>query len=150
MHEHRSAHSTQTTVRGLGVCDALHVELAASQAQSLQRALEARITALEERLPSAADEHERHELDHTLCLLRGMRTNEPVLIGPAGLVLDLVQACFAEAIDTLARHLQHGAEPLARLDQHTRAAAAWIKTLSDCRAVEGYTFEPDADPSHAW
>jgi hypothetical protein len=147
MQEHRSAHSAPmpTTVRGLGVCDALRVELAPRQAEDFQRALEARITALEQRL-AGADDDERH----VLRILRGMRTRESVVVGPAGLVLDLVQTCFAEAVDALTHHLHRGAEPLARLEHHTQAAAAWIKTLSDCRAVEGYSFEPDADPSHAW
>jgi hypothetical protein len=138
-----------TTVRGLGVCDALRVELAPRQVEDFQRALEARIAALEQRL-AGADDDERHEFHHVLRTLGGMRTREPVVLGPAGLVLDLVQTCFAEAVDALTRHLHRGAEPLAGLEHHTQAAAAWIKTLSDCRAVEGYSFEPDADPSHAW
>ena len=31
-----------------------------------------------------------------------------------------------------------------------QAAAAWAKTLGDCRAVTSSTFEPGLDPAYAW
>lgn len=151
MHEHRSAHAapTTTSVRGLGVCDVLQVELAADQAADVRRALGARIAALRQRL-AAADDDERCELQHALRLLEQMHTREPALLGPAGLVLELVQACFTDAIAALARQLHTGAEPLPQIAHHTQAAAAWAKTLGDCRAVTSYTFEPGLDPAYAW
>src|ERR1700754_474848 len=87
------------SVRGLGVCDVLRVELAPVQ----RPLLDAQIVELQRRWaaePGAAG------------LLARMRTKLParddpsqVLSGPAGLVLELVDACLTDAVTRVARRL---------------------------------------------
>jgi hypothetical protein len=126
------------TVCGLGVCDVLRAELAAVQRDGLARALEARIgagapeVAVARRLLAQLPDH----------------AEDFVLVGPAGVVLALARDCLAEAVAELARQVGPAWSPaLARAAQ---AAGAWIATALDGHAVEAYSFEPDADPAHAW
>jgi hypothetical protein len=142
------------SVRGLGVCDALHVRLAAAQWEGLVTALDARIAALAGGEPDTAAERGEERR-----LLRRMRAQLPpapgapfALVGPAGLVLAVVQGCLTEAVDALADGLGDGLPaawppPLAAKAQ---AAGAWIATALDCRAIDGYCFDAAADPAHAW
>jgi hypothetical protein len=150
------------TVRGLGVCDALRLELEPAQRAGLEIALAARAAALEgsrAQLEAAArarvleSEAELEHTGHELRLLSRMRTSLPayagarfVLTGPAGLVLELVSACLATA-------LAQGHDAVVSVGATTltcppelNAAAAWITTANDCGAVEAYCFEPDVDP----
>lgn len=57
------------------------------------------------------------------------------LVGPAGLVLELVKACLADAVDALTRHLAE--RPVSAwssaLAADAAAAGAWIATVLDCR-----------------
>ncbi len=72
-----------------------------------------------------------------------------ILSGPAGLVLELVDACLADAIACVARRLEH-APRRGLITAELEAAGAWIATALDCAAVEDFSFEPGADPAHAW
>ena len=118
-------------VRGLGVCDVLRVELDAEQQ------LDAGFAALERRYATEPE---------VIRLLAAMRAAPP-LIGPAGLVLELVRACLADAVARLATALE---APGGLQSAELTCAAAWAATALDCVAVDGFSFEPGADPAHAW
>jgi hypothetical protein len=153
------------SVRGLGVCDALRVELIGPQWPGLTRALDARIAALARAAPE--DAAARTEERRLLVRVRERLPEAPrasfALVGPAGLVLAVVHACVVDAVGALARGLEAGAAAPGRgvgggvpgswpaaLARDAEAAGAWIATALDCRAVEGYCFEPEVDPLHAW
>jgi hypothetical protein len=131
------------SVRGLGVCDVLRVELAPVQ----RPALDAQIIELQCRLGTTA------EARRLLALMReGLPPRDDpaqVLSGPAGLVLELVDACMTDAVRRVARRLEvasrHGL-----VAAELEAARAWIVTALDCAAVEDFSFEPGADPVRAW
>jgi len=142
------------SARGLGVCDVLRVELAAVQHAGLVAALDARIAALASGEPgTAARRGEQRRL------LRRMRAPLPerggpsyALVGPAGLVLELVHGCLADAVRALARRLEESPWPASSpaLASEAAAAGAWIATALDCRAVDGFSFETGVDPAHPW
>ena len=151
MQEHRTA-PPAGSVRGLGVCDALRVELVPEQLDDVERVLSARIAALEARGHEAGTEGSA-ETHRALLRMRVERANLPVLVGPSGLVIEIAQACMGEAVLALSERLRAGAGHPSELSGLARAAcavAAWVATLSDCREVEGYTFEPGVDPAGAF
>jgi hypothetical protein len=160
---------TAGSARGLGVCDVLRVELSPLQRPGLEGQFAARIAALEQRRaaleaaaqpPGIDDDAPRRAVVEELRTLRRMRAALPAwagasvtLVGPAGLVLELVGAC----LDDAAGRLQDGMGeevPAAAWSTGTAGAledvAAWIATTLDCRAVEAFCFDPDVDPIHAW
>ena len=151
------------SVRGLGVCDVLRVEL-----DPLQRALidgrlaahvetlEARRATLETDVGNGVTCEELGDVAHELRVLARIREALPgclhapfALVGPAGLVSALIAACLAEAVACLERRLADrpatAASSLA-LEPELRVAGAWIATALDCAAVEGFCFEPEVDP----
>jgi hypothetical protein len=142
------------SARGLGVCDVLRVELAAVQHASLVGALDGRIAALAEgEAATAARRGEQRRL------LRRMRARLPdragapyALVGPAGLVLELVHGCLTDAVCALAGRLADSPWPAwsPALAAEAAAAGAWIATALDCRAVDGFCFDTGVDPAHPW
>jgi hypothetical protein len=159
------------SVRGLGVCDALRVELAPVQRAALEAQLTARTAALEQRRAALeavaractgphANEGELTGVRDELRLLTRLRAEMPTLApeaftftGPAGLVLELVGACLAAAVTCADARLgegRPGAPWAAACERELEAAAAWIATALDCRAVEEFCFEPGVDPRNAW
>jgi hypothetical protein len=152
------------SVRGLGVCDVLRIELAPRQRAGLMAQLAGRIHILERRYadvegmlrlapqgPSASRVLE--ETGDELRLLARIRASVPAeserpfaVAGPAGLVLELTRACTAEAMTRAAAELD-AARPCP---DALEVARAWIATMLDCEAVESHCFEPDVDPLHAW
>jgi hypothetical protein len=142
------------SARGLGVCDVLRVELAAVQRPSVVAALDARIAALESGEPASAAR--RGEQRRLLARMRAAlpdRAAAPfALVGPAGLVLELVHGCLAEAVRGLAQRLEQSPWPAwsPALAAEAAAAGAWIATALDCRAVDGFCFETGVDPAHPW
>jgi hypothetical protein len=142
------------SARGLGVCDVLRVELAAVQHASVVAALDTRIAALASGEPATAAR--RGEQGR---LLRRMRARLPdpgaapsALVGPAGLVLELVHGCLADAVRALAQRLADSPWPAwsPTLAADAATAGAWIATALDCRAVDGFCFETGVDPAHPW
>lgn len=107
-----------------------------------------------------ADEDERRDVQAELRLLARMHSDLPAasaepftLTGPAGLVLEVVGACLVAAVAAADARLGEGGRGVpwvAACERELEAAAAWIATALDCRAVEGFCFEPGADPVHAW
>jgi hypothetical protein len=180
MQADRSAGAARTagSARGLGVCDVLRIELEPVQRADLELQLAARVAALERRDgvqvrgaglercgvrpgPAAGGaDCELGEAEEELRLLARMRAGVPkcagrpfVFVGPAGLVLELVGACLAAAVTSVHARLaagDPGALSAAGWERELEAAAAWIATALDCRAVEDYSFEPGVDPVHAW
>lgn len=163
------------SVRGLGVCDVLRAEFAACQHASFERELEQRRAVVAQRI-GALETGERSrtrlvrprtdevspplpelaELHVESSVLARIHENAPrhvatafVVTGPAGLVLEIVEACLkrtlTELVETLGRTCD---EPSARTAQ-LEAAGAWIASALDCRAVETFSFEPGIDPVHA-
>jgi hypothetical protein len=152
------------SVSGLGVSDALRLELQPVQVPWLISELEEMRGPLEEQLQRTdTDEHEelaarRYELR----LLRLMRAQLPAaghgapiaFVGPSGMVRQLVHAALANAVAALAELVGQGprrtAQAPTRLRDTAAAVLAWAETLADCHAVESFSLDPDADPSGAW
>jgi len=169
MQSERSAEPSALSgsVRGLGVCDVLRVELQPVQRAGLEQALAAHAAELERRKAAlglavrqhaaASAERERlGEVAETLRLLARVRVGLPsrnssplVVTGPADLVLDVVDVCLADAVSRAAERLEaaQGGPPRgSALVGELEAAAAWIATALDCAAVDGFCFEPGVDP----
>jgi hypothetical protein len=155
-------------VRGLGVSDALQVELEDVQLSWLIDELEEMRGPLEESLQLArarciddpADGAAAEELEateHQLRLLRMVRAQLPPsghggrvsFVGPTELVLDVVRETTRNVVAALSE-LVHG-QDVGHGDWHTRvsqasgAAAAWVQTFLDCETVELFAFDPSAD-----
>ena len=166
------------SVRGLGVCDVLRVELAACQHAALQsaladraaalqpelEALQARVTAerrsapRDQRLRAAPspDELELAALRADARTLDRVRASVPAraagpfaLLAPAGMTLEVVSTCLRSAVAALAASLDASPSGPALPTAQLEAAAAWIATALDCRAVETFCLEPGLDPLRA-
>ncbi|WP_037502600.1 hypothetical protein [Solirubrobacter soli] len=139
------------SVRGLGVCDALRVEVAPAQWAGLERGVGERIAALERRVVELRSAGERDELDRAreaLRLLTRMKTDLPgsVVTGPADLVVELVETCLADAIARVSERLTAGSPRCAGWMDELEAAGAWVATALDCAVVTEFCFEPGLDP----
>jgi hypothetical protein len=157
------------TVRGLGVCDALSVELQPCQLPWLIDELEEMRGPLEDelqRLRCGCDGGDREELERSeyeLRLLRMVRAQLPgagrqerpvELVGPSGMIGEVALNTMRHVVDVLSdlAHARPAADPqvAARLRDTAAAANAWVRTVLDCRAVEAFSLDPDADPTAAW
>jgi hypothetical protein len=158
------------SVSGLGVCDALRVELQPVQVSWLVDELEEMRGPLEEEVQRAGagcaasgpNETDRRDLEYELRLLRLMRARLPaashqepfVFIGPSGMVQDVVHGTMrnvAGALSELASgRVSDDPESRAGLRDTAAAAAAWVDTFLECQAVVGFKFDPHADPMTAW
>jgi len=165
MHSDRTADPARHagTARGLGVCDVLRVELTARHRPGLERTLAERNTALEGRIRArltaqpSPDDLELLALREELRLLEQLSAALPdppastfVLLGPAGLVLELVADTLRAAVGALAAGLEEGGAHPAADTATLESAGAWIATALDCRAVETFSLEAGVDPVHAW
>ena len=134
----------------------------AAQSKSAPAALEQRRAAVDEaaRASSVApadDDVERRDVCEQLRLLGLMRAGLPacgrepfVLVGPAGLVLALVGACLRQVVRRPHDGLGESDAGHAVVDERgRRPVAAWSATALDCRAVEGFCFDPGVDPVRA-
>ena len=145
--------SAAARVRGLGVCDVLRVELAAVQVPGLIAELEELRGPLEEQRLRAVAEDDVDEVEHRLACVRGMRAQLPrsdeaapvVLVGPADLVLETARGAARNAADELAEALRRSADDPEAVRERAAVALAWVDTWMDCRAVESFSFEPEAD-----
>ena len=155
------------SVRGLGVCDALRVELAAEQLAGLVEQLEAHSAALQDEIerrraalmprdPRGAAQVEEAESELRLIeLLRGQlatagETSEPfVVIGPAGPIGAMVRGAMRHAVEALSGLVlatgRYDAGARDRLMHATAAAAAWVRTYTDAQAVEDFSFDTQRD-----
>lgn len=148
-------------VSGLGVCDALRLELAPLQVSWLAVELDARRVRLEEHI-HGTDGDQRDELDrlgYELRLLRLMRQQLPAelpdapvtFVGPAGTVCQIANATLENAVTALQCHVAEGPprseDARSWLREIVAVVQAWTQTVGDCYAVEAYSFDPRADPS---
>jgi len=155
------------SARGLGVCDVLRVELTARHRPGLERALAERagecrrrahaLLAEAQAATSPSDDPEVLRLREELRLLERIRAGLPdppagafLLLGPAGLVLELVADSLRAAVGELAAGLEEGGAHPAADAGPLEAAGAWITTALDCRAVEAFSLDAGVDPVHAW
>jgi hypothetical protein len=148
-------------VSGLGVCDALRLELEPAQVPWLVDELDVMRGPLEEQfLRTSADDREQLDaLGRELDLLRLMRAQLPgtqhgerlTFVGPAGRVCRIADAVLANAVAALAEHVREGPprseDARAWLREIVAVVAAWAQTVADCYAVEAYSFDPRADPA---
>jgi len=154
-------------VGGLGVCDVLRIEFAPTQLlwlidqlEEMRSPLEREFERLLARPRDPQDDETARELEaarYKLRLLRMIRAEVPaadhadavVVVGPSEMLLDVVRGAMRRAVDDLGT-LAHGvySEPseLSRLRDIASAVRAWVETLVECEAVEGFRFDPDADP----
>ena len=165
---------TRSTVRGLGLCDVLSVELEPCQIAGAIEELEARRGPLNEAFEQARTRWDtiadgerasvrelEHQLSrsayalHIVSMLRGQLPTvdhaEPVaLVGPASTISDLIAAAARNAVDDLGELIREspkvdqGAQAKLRLAM--AAVAAWSETYIDCAAIEWFTFDPPYDP----
>jgi hypothetical protein len=157
MHHHRTA--MRGTVCGLGVCDALKLELAPVQLPWLADELDEMRGPLEEallraRAEESADEAAGHEYE--LRLLRMMRAQlvddrSTVFVGPTGMVDEAVRGAMRNVVGALSElvHDRDRADE-ERLRETAAAANAWVRTFVDLRAVVAFNFDPEAEPSRPW
>jgi hypothetical protein len=124
------------SVRGLGVCDVLRAELAPVQRDELVTQLAARIVA------GSPDAHALAQLSASV---PAAPEGSFELVGPADLVLELVDACLRVALDRACAGV--ASRPVGAVARDLEAAGAWIETALDCGAVQGFCFEPGVDPA---
>ena len=155
------------SVRGLGVCDALRVELAPEQLPGLVDQIEAHSAALRDEIErrratliprdlrgTAALDEAESEL-RLIELLRGElptagETNQPfVVIGPAGPIGAMVRGAMRHAVEALSElALATSRDDAGGRDRLTRAAAAaiaWVRTYIEAQAVEDFSFDTERD-----
>lgn len=157
-------------VSGLGVCDALRLELEPVQVPWLIDELDVLRAALEEAAHLALGDAQSgaDQADDALCereyeleLLRRMRAglleavgSEPtVFVAPSVMADRVVRASMrsvAAALSELADGHVHGERDHGRLERTAEAASAWVQTFLDCQAVTSFNFDPSADPGRQW
>jgi len=152
------------TVRGLGVCDVLEVEIEPVQLSWLIDELDETRGPLEEQLARERASGDTEAVDaaaYELFLLRSMRARLPAdadgervrFLGPSGMVMRVVRGAARDviaALGELAAARELDAQGRATLRATAVAAAAWVETLVDCEAVVAFNFDPDASPIRPW
>jgi hypothetical protein len=127
------------SVRGLGVCDALRLELLPEQLPHLVERVEA--------LRRSSDGYERRL---ATLLHDGLPAPDIAVpftfIGPTHLVHDVVRSSLQSSAEELAAALAAGASD--QLADAAACAAAWARTHLECRAVDEFSFDPESDPPH--
>jgi hypothetical protein len=155
-------------VRGLGVCDALRLELLPEQLPQLIEQAEAARVALQEEIrqrtnamvpedPRGIEQLEAAQYE--LRLLERLRAQLPtgevrgsfVVVGPTDVVGAIVRDSTRRVVETLGElvleHPGSGCEARAGMVAAVTAAAAWVQTYVDAQAIEDFSFDVEADPS---
>jgi hypothetical protein len=155
MHHHRTAAVARRTVSGLGVCDALRLEVDPVQLPWLAEELDDMRGPLEEallraRADGAADEAAAHE--HALRLLGMLRAQiagerQISIVGPTGMVDEVVRGAVRNVVGALADLIGQRDDVAdgERLQETATAAEAWVRTFVDLRAVLAFEFDPQAE-----
>jgi hypothetical protein len=147
------------SVRGLGVCDVLRLELVPAQLPHLVEQVEA--LAEEIRRPPAAASGRSNCVQYELHLIELLRARLPVgevsepfaLAGPAEMIGRIARGALRGAVEALAERVRQPGrdrEARAQLADDAAAAGAWVRTFIDVQAVEDFTFDPNADPREPW
>jgi hypothetical protein len=153
-----SATPSAGSVRGLGICDALFVELQPRQVSACVDEIEALARVLKVALASGSDDSERERYELRVLggalsrLLEPVDRDNPVLLGPAPLVSQIVAGAASEAVTQLHETVDanRGADERARTELRRLSddAAAWMDTYLDALAVQWFCFDPDFSPVH--
>ncbi len=142
MQSERSAEPSALSgsVRGLGVCDALRLELAAVQLPQLAEHVRVLGTSLE-------DEYELRLVERLHAQLPEGEPGRFVFVGPTGMIGTIVRGSMRHAVEALADLVlaepSHDDVARIRLSEAATAAAAWIQTYIDVQAVEEFSFDAD-------
>ena len=150
-------------VRGLGVCDALELELLPIQVPWLIDELDELRGPLEEQLQrersaEPPDAGRVEGIEYELRLLRLMRASLPSFgstdavrfVGPSGMVERLIRGAMVNVASTVIELAAADALDVFALRDAAAAAAAWATTLLDCSQVVRFNFDPDAEPKQQW
>lgn len=156
------------SVRGLGVCDALRLELLPEQLPQIIEQAEAARVALQEEIrqrtsamvpedPRGLEQIEavQYELRVLECLREHLPAGEVrerfVVVGPTDVVGAIVRDSTRRAVETLAELVlenpESGCEARAGMVAAVTAAAAWIQTYVEAQATEDFSFDVEDDPS---
>jgi hypothetical protein len=150
------------SVRGLGVCDALRLELVAAQLPGLVEQIDAAAAALRDEIGQrtaasipgdrrGADQGEAVEAE--LRLVESLRDQLPadpppaslVVVGAAGPIGTMVRGAMRHAVEALSELVlattRHDAEARDRLTSAGAATSAWVRTYVELQAVEDFTLE---------
>jgi hypothetical protein len=138
-------------VRGLGVVDALSVEVEPPAVAWLAEAADdLRLEAHGEADAGAA----RYRAEVLTMISEQLPAGdspgaEPVtIVGPAAMVRRLVHAAARRSAATLSGALRDADHAADRLREVAAATAALTEALVAIRAIEGYSFDPDYTPLH--
>jgi hypothetical protein len=155
------------SVRGLGVCDVLQVELMPVQLPQLIEQIDAMRASLEEEIRRRSDamapgdargadwlraaQYQLHLVDLARERIPAGDVSQPFdFFGPAEMLGALARDATVGAVDTLARLVRdeeaRGREARDRLSLASEAAATWVRTLVEVTALEGFSFDRDRDP----
>jgi hypothetical protein len=165
------------TVQGLGVTDALRVELEPCQLDACLTAIDEYRRTLERALVDEWDrwaalpnelrgiqaaaagplEDEMDDRGYDLRVLNAMRTQlveslaTPVLCGPSRIVSQVVAGAACNAVEAFSGLMlgerQDGREARAELLRALTVAGAWVKTHVDSQEVQSFSFDADFDDS---
>lgn len=172
--ERDRAHAA-SSVQGLGLCDALRLELQPCQIAGAIDELEERrgplneafekartrwdALAEKERGPEAvALEEELSGSGYALRVLAALRGQLPtadhaapvLIVGPAPTISEFVAAAARNAVDDLVELLRESPRTDERAQAALRTAAsavtAWVESYIDCEALGWFSFDSDWDP----
>jgi hypothetical protein len=148
------------SVTGLGICDALRVELEPVQVPWFVDEVEETCRAREETYVvvrrSGAEQHDVAAADYRVRELQLIRRQiddavageRIVVFGPGMTMSELIRGSMRHAISSLAELAESGnvsdLGAQTRLAETAAAAVAWIATFRDAQSVEWYSFDPDA------
>jgi hypothetical protein len=164
-----------SSVQGLGLCDALRIQLQSCQIAGAIEELDARHEPLRESFEHArtrwdelaerdggpADARVEADLSRSAYALRvhtRLRAQLPTaaheasvwLVGPGSTMTSLVAGAVVSAVDDLAELVRQSPKTNLQaqmgLRRATAAAAAWVETYIECEALEWFNFDPDWDP----
>ena len=150
-------------VRGLGVSDALELELLPIQVPWLIDELEELRGPLEEHLQreraaELPDAALIEAIEYELRLLRLMRASLPTcgssnavrFVGPSGMVERVIRGAMVNVASTAGELAATDPLDVIALRDVTGAAAACATTLLDCLQVVQFNFDPNAEPKQQW
>jgi hypothetical protein len=149
-------------VCGLGLCDALRIELEPCQVDSLHAEIDELRRGLDEAIcvsigrgagrgtDSLSYEHQVLDMIRTQVVRLHESSGRVVVSGPAVVLTEIVAGAARDAADELAeivrRHPRGDSHTGAALLEAARVASAWAATYAALQAVESYSFDPDCDP----
>jgi hypothetical protein len=157
----RHANSPPSTgrVHGLGIADALRVELEPLQVGWFVDEVDTTMAVLLEALEDPANARECEERAYELQVLAMIREQVPAggsaepiaVVGPMGTMTSIVSGAVRSVTGELSERVDEeeprgDARAQATLRQLAAAAHAWTETYLECQAVEHYAFDTEYSP----